>query len=207
VSFIKPETTYIELGVEIGRDSIVYPGNILIGNTFIGENCIVGPNNYIENCKIEDGVNVKGYSVLEDSIVNSDSQIGPFSHLRPLTKVGKNCKVGNFVEIKKSELASGVKASHLSYIGDAYLDEGVNVGAGTITCNYDGFNKYKTEIGKNVFIGSDTQLVAPVKIGDNSLIAAGTTVTKDVPENSLVHSRTKQVNIKNKGMKNKGKKK
>ncbi len=201
VTFIKPETTYVELYVEIERDTVVYPGNNILNGTQIGSNCIIGPSNTIENTVIKDNVNIKGYCYLNGAVIDNFSQIGPFSHLRPKSSVGKDCKVGNFVEIKKSELLNGVKASHLSYIGDAVLNEGVNVGAGTITCNYDGFKKHKTEIGKNVFIGSDTQFVAPVKIGDNALIAAGSTVTRDVPENALVHSRTKQMNIKDKGMK------
>ena len=201
VSFIKPETTYLHLDVEIGMDTIVYPDNLILEGSIIGNNCIIGSFNTIKNSKIYNNVNVKGYCFIDSAEIYSDAQVGPFSHLRPDSEIGEECRVGNFVEIKKSVLKKGVKASHLSYIGDAELDAGVNVGAGTITCNYDGFKKYKTEIGKNVFIGSDTQLVAPVKIGDYSLIAAGTTVTKDVPENSLVHSRTKQVNVKNRGMK------
>ena len=205
VTFIRPETTYIEIDVTIGKDTVIYPGNTLLKNTKIGEKCIIGPSNTLINCTVENKINIKGYCYIEESNISDGSQIGPFSHIRPGTNVGKDCRVGNFVEIKKSNLSDGVKASHLSYIGDADIHSGVNVGAGTITCNYDGFKKYRTEIGKNVFIGSDTQLVAPVKIGDYSLIAAGTTVTTDVPENSLVHSRKKQINIPNKGMKNRTK--
>ena len=201
VTFIKPETTYLHLDVEIGKDTVIYPNNIITDASVVGENCIIGAFNTIKRSKIFDNVNVKGYCYIDSAKIYSDAQVGPFSHLRPAAEIGEECRVGNFVEIKKSTLKKGVKASHLSYIGDAELDEGVNVGAGTITCNYDGFKKYKTVIGKNVFIGSDTQLVAPVKVGNDSLIAAGTTVTKDVPENSLVHSRTKQVNVKNRGMK------
>ena len=202
VTFIKPETTYVEHHVKIGGDTVIYPCNNLLNGTVIGKKCIIGTSNTIKDTVIKNNAVLKGYCYIEGAVIDELSQIGPFSHLRPGSDVGKNCKVGNFTEIKKSKLANGVKASHLSYIGDSVIGEDVNIGAGTITCNYDGFKKYKTEIGKNVFVGSDTQFVAPVKIGDNALIAAGTTVTKDVPANSLAHSRTKQVNIENKGMKN-----
>ena len=201
VTFILPETTYLEYNVKIGNDTVIYPSNNLFNGAEIGSGCIIGPSNTVKNSIIKDNVQLKGYCYLDGAIIDEFSQIGPFSHLRPGTNIGKDCKVGNFTEIKKSNLGNGVKASHLSYIGDAEIMEGVNVGAGTITCNYDGFKKHKTLIGKNVFIGSDTQFVAPVKIGDNALIAAGTTVTRDVPENALTHSRTKQVNIAGKGMK------
>jgi len=201
VTFIKPETSFIGLDVKIGKDTTVYPGNFITGDTVIGENCIIGMNNCIIDSEIESNVNIKGFCYIEKSKISSQSQIGPFSHLRPESIIGKKCKIGNFVETKKVELKDGVKASHLTYLGDTFIDEGTNVGAGTITCNYDGIKKHKTYIGKNVFIGSDTQLVAPVKIGDYALIAAGTTVTRDVGENTLVHSRIKQQEIKNKGMK------
>ncbi len=203
VTFIKPETTFISHDVVIGRDTIIYPGNFITGKTKIGENCLVGQNNFIKDTEIDDDVVIKGFCYIEKAKISSSTQIGPFSHLRPDSIIGKNCKIGNFVETKKVELRDGVKASHLTYLGDAFIDEGTNVGAGTITCNYDGVKKHKTIIGKNVFIGSDTQLVAPIKIGDYTLIAAGTTVTKDTKENSLIHSRVKQHEIKNKGMKDK----
>ncbi len=201
VTFIKPETTYLHLNIKIGRDSVIYPDNVIIDNSIIGEKCEIGPFNVIKNTFIADNVNIKAHCYLDSAKIDTGTQIGPFSHLRPGSEIGENCKVGNFVEIKKSILKKEVKASHLSYLGDANIEEGVNVGAGTITCNYDGVNKYKTFIGKHVFIGSDTQLVAPVNIGDYTLIAAGTTVTKDTPANSLVHSRVKQSNIANKGVK------
>ncbi len=203
VTFIKPDTTYIQLNVNIGKDTIIFPNNVILNGTEIGSNCTIGPFNVIKDSLIDNNVNIKSHCYIDSAKIGSQSQIGPFSHLRPDSNISENCKVGNFVEIKKSVLKNGVKASHLSYLGDAYIDEDTNIGAGTITCNYDGFKKYETFIGKNVFIGSDTQLVAPVKIGNNSLIAAGSTVTKNVPENSLVHSRVKQVNILNKGMEHK----
>ncbi len=203
VTFIQPEITFIGLDVEIGNDTIIYPGNFITGKTIIGKNCIVGQNNVIKDSIFLDNVTIKGFCYIEKAKINSFSQIGPFSHLRPDSNIGKNCRIGNFVETKKVELEDGVKASHLSYLGDAFIGKNTNVGAGTITCNYDGVSKHKTYIGKNVFIGSDTQLVAPVKVGDYTLIAAGTTITKDVGENSLVHSRVKQQEIKNRGMKDK----
>ncbi len=203
VTFIKPETTFIGYDVEIGNDTVIYPENFITGKSKIGKNCIIGKNNFIKDSNILEDVIIKGFCYIENAKIGNFSQIGPFSHLRPDSDIGNNCKIGNFVETKKVKLEDGVKASHLSYLGDAFIGEGTNVGAGTITCNYDGVNKHKTYIGKNVFIGSDTQLVAPVKVGDYTLIAAGTTVTKDVGENSLVHSRVKQHEIKNKGMKDK----
>ncbi len=206
VIFIKPETSFIGYDVKIGVDTKIYPGNFITGNTEIGKNCIIGMNNFIKDTIISDNVSVKGFSYIEKAKVSEETQIGPFAHLRPETVIGKKCKVGNFVEVKKSIFEDGVKASHLSYLGDSYIGENTNIGAGTITCNYDGVKKHKTIIGKNVFIGSDTQLVAPVKVGDYTLIAAGTTVTKDVGENYLVHSRTKQQNISEKGMKKRLKK-
>ncbi len=201
VTFIKPETTFIGLDVNIEKDCIIYPGNFITGKTIIMNNSIIGQNNFIKDSFISKNAVIKGFCYIENAKIDSNTQIGPFSHLRPNSIIGKNCKVGNFVEIKKSELKDGVKASHLSYIGDAFIDENTNIGAGTITCNYDGVKKHKTIIGKNVFIGSDTQLVAPVNVGDYTLIAAGTTLTKDVGENMLVHSRVKQQEIKGKGMK------
>ena len=201
VTFIYPETSYIGLNVKIGKDSVISQNNVITGNTEIGDRCFIGPNNVIKDTKVKNEVNIKGFCYIEKADIGKNSQIGPFSHLRPDSIIGEECKVGNFVEMKKSKLQKGVKASHLSYIGDAEVGENTNIGAGTITCNYDGINKHKTVIGKNVFIGSDTQLVAPVKIEDYVLIAAGSTITKNVTENSLVHTRVKQQEVKGKGMK------
>jgi bifunctional UDP-N-acetylglucosamine pyrophosphorylase/glucosamine-1-phosphate N-acetyltransferase len=147
----------------------------------------------IKNSKIGERCYVKAYSYIDGSSIASHGQIGPFAHLRPGSVVGSHCKVGNFVEIKKSHLQSSVKVSHLSYIGDAQIGENTNIGCGFITCNYDGSNKHKTIIGKNVFIGSDCQAVAPLTIGDDSFVAAGTTITLDVPEKAFSIARVKQV--------------
>ncbi|MGL5001285.1 MAG: bifunctional UDP-N-acetylglucosamine diphosphorylase/glucosamine-1-phosphate N-acetyltransferase GlmU [Cetobacterium sp.] len=192
VIFIDKNTTYIEESVKIGQDTIIYPGVVLEGNTSIGENCEILGNTRIIDCKIGNNVRVES-SVLEESIVEDKVTIGPFAHLRPKSHLKEEVHIGNFVEIKKSVLEKGVKAGHLTYLGDATVGEKTNIGAGTITCNYDGKNKFKTTIGKNAFIGSDTMLVAPVNIGENSLVGAGSVITKDVPENALAVSRSKQV--------------
>lgn len=192
VIILDSNNTYIEETVKIGKDTVVYPGVVLQGATEIGENCELIGNTRIINCKLEDNIKVES-SVLEDSIVESKVTIGPFAHLRPKSHLKEEVHIGNFVEIKKSTLEKGVKAGHLTYLGDATVGEHTNIGAGTITCNYDGKNKFKTEIGKNAFIGSDTMLVAPVTIGDNSLVGAGSVITKEVPENALAVSRSKQV--------------
>jgi len=192
VIFIDPKSTYIDLDVIIGSDTIIYPNVHIRKNTKIGKNCLIDTGSVIDSSVISDNVIVKPYSVLIGSIIEENCSIGPFSHLRPDNIIKKNVHIGNFVEVKKSILGENTKASHLSYIGDAIIGKNVNVGAGTITCNYDGFRKNQTIIGDNVFIGSDTQLVAPVKIGNDCLIAAGTTVTTDTPPFSLVLSRVPQ---------------
>ncbi|MGL5988568.1 bifunctional UDP-N-acetylglucosamine diphosphorylase/glucosamine-1-phosphate N-acetyltransferase GlmU [Cetobacterium sp.] len=192
VIFIDKNATYIEENVKIGQDTIIYPGVILEGNTAIGENCEILGNTRIIDCKIGNNVRIES-SVLEESVVENRVTIGPFAHLRPKSHLKEEVHIGNFVEVKKSTLEKGVKAGHLTYIGDATVGEKTNIGAGTITCNYDGKNKFKTTIGKNAFIGSDTMLVAPVSIGENALVGAGSVITKDVPENALAVSRSKQV--------------
>lgn len=192
VIIIDQNNTYIEETVTIGKDTILYPGVFLQGNTSIGENCEILGNTRIIDCKLGNNIRVES-SVLEDSILEDKVTIGPFAHLRPKSYLKEEVHIGNFVEIKKSTLEKGVKAGHLTYLGDAVVGEHTNIGAGTITCNYDGKNKFKTEIGKNSFIGSDTMLVAPVVIGDNALVGAGSVITKEVPENALAVSRSKQV--------------
>ncbi|MDU1909633.1 bifunctional UDP-N-acetylglucosamine diphosphorylase/glucosamine-1-phosphate N-acetyltransferase GlmU [Fusobacterium sp.] len=192
---IDPVAVYIEEDVEIGRDTVVYPGVILQGKTIIGENCqILGSTRIIDSILGND-IKVES-SVIEDSILENGVTMGPFAHLRPKSHLKEKVHIGNFVEVKKSILEKGVKAGHLTYLGDAQIGEDTNIGAGTITCNYDGKNKFKTVIGKNSFIGSDSMLVAPVIIGENALIGAGSVITKDVPDNSLAVSRSKQI-IKN----------
>ena len=192
VILLDSKTTYIEEEVKIGRDTIIYPGAVIQGKTEIGENCEIIGNSRIIDCQIKNDVRVES-SVLEESVIENGVTIGPFAHLRPKSHLMEQVHIGNFVEVKKSTLEKGVKAGHLSYLGDAYIGEATNIGAGTITCNYDGKNKFKTTIGKKVFIGSDSMLVAPIEIGDNSLIGAGSVITKNVPANSLAVARSKQV--------------
>ncbi|MBU2573218.1 MAG: bifunctional UDP-N-acetylglucosamine diphosphorylase/glucosamine-1-phosphate N-acetyltransferase GlmU [Elusimicrobia bacterium] len=193
VTIADPENTYIEEGVKIGRDTVVAPGMHIRGATVIGKNCKLGPYGLVEDCKIEDGVEIKFFSVLTLSRVRKGSVIGPFAHLRPASDVGPDGKVGNFSEIKKSRIGRGSKVPHLSYVGDTEMGERVNVGAGTITCNYNGSAKHKTIIGKRAFIGSNTNLVAPVKVGAGARIAAGSTITEDVPPGTLALARARQI--------------
>lgn len=193
VTIVDPARVRIDASVKIGRDAVIHPGVALEGNTEIGEDCILHPCR-IENSRLGEQVVVKDYSVIEESEIEAGASIGPFAHLRPGAIIRKSAKVGNFVEIKKSELGEGSKINHLSYLGDAVVGKKANIGAGTITCNYDGEKKYKTIIEDGVFIGSDTQLVAPVRVGAGAFIAAGSTITKDVPPEALAISRTRQEN-------------
>jgi bifunctional UDP-N-acetylglucosamine pyrophosphorylase/glucosamine-1-phosphate N-acetyltransferase len=196
VTVVDPKTTYVDRTVEVGKDSTLYPNCHLQGKTKIGERCIIEPNSKISDSLIGNDVTIRANSVITESKIEEGASIGPFAHLRPLSEVKTKAKIGNFVEVKKSVIGKGSKANHLSYIGDSLLGEDVNIGAGTITCNYDGFEKHQTIIGNRVFVGSNVELVAPVKVGNDSSIGAGTTVTKDVPEGALAISRVKQKNIK-----------
>lgn len=196
VSIIDKESIFIHPDVRIGRDTIIYPNVFIEGRSKIGKECKIYPNTRIVDSIIGDKVTIKDSTVIESSIIKNESVIGPFAHLRPGSVIGSSCKIGNFVEVKKSRIGSGTKASHLSYIGDADVGNNVNIGAGTITCNYDGKKKHKTIIDNNVFIGSDTQLIAPVRIGKGAYIGAGSTITEDVPPESLALSRVRQRNIK-----------
>ncbi len=193
VRMIDPSSTWIDASVTIGKDSVLYPNVILEGVTVIGEDCVVRSGTRITDCTIGDRVEILDHCVFRDAYIEDGATLGPFAHLRPHVIVRKGAKVGNFVEMKKTDLGEGSKANHLSYLGDAKIGKGVNIGAGTITCNYDGVRKADTVIGDEVFIGSDTQLVAPVTVGSGSVIAAGTTVTVNVPDDSLVISRVPQV--------------
>lgn len=195
VTFIDKNSVFIHPDVKIGMDTIIYPNVFIDGKSTVGSNCVIYPNTRIIDSKIADNVVIKDSTVIESSIVEEGAIIGPFAHIRPESFIGQKVKIGNFVEIKKSKIGMGTKASHLSYLGDAEIGKNVNIGAGTITCNYDGKKKNKTVIEDNVFIGSDTQLVAPVKIGKDAYIGAGSTITKDVPPESLGISRTPQKNI------------
>jgi bifunctional UDP-N-acetylglucosamine pyrophosphorylase/glucosamine-1-phosphate N-acetyltransferase len=193
VRMIDPASTWIDAGVSIGKDSVLYPNVMLEGTTVIGEDTIVRSGTRITDCTIGNRVEILDHCVCRDSRIEDDATLGPFAHLRPHVLVRKGAKIGNFVEAKKTELGEGSKANHLSYLGDARIGKGVNIGAGTITCNYDGVRKAETIVEDGVFIGSDTQLVAPVKVGVGSVIAAGTTVTQNVPPDSLVISRVMQI--------------
>lgn len=192
VILIDPENTYVEESVKIGKDTVLYPGVFLQGTTVIGENCELIGNTRIIDSTLGDNIRVES-SVIEESVLEEGVTMGPFAHLRPKSHLKEKVHIGNFVEVKKSTLEKGVKAGHLTYLGDAQVGENTNIGAGTITCNYDGVNKFKTVIGKEVFIGSDTMLVAPVNIGEKALVGAGSVITKDVPNNSLAVSRSKQI--------------
>ena len=194
VTMVDPETAYIEEGVEIGADTVIYPNVHISGETVIGSGCVIEPSVVIKGCRIGDGVTIKAGSVMTDSILHDGVNIGPMAHLRPGNELGRNVKIGNFVEAKKVQMGEGSKASHLTYLGDSTIGSHVNIGCGTITCNYDGVSKHRTIIEDDVFVGSDVQFVAPVTIGRNSLIAAGTTVTRDVPPDSLAIARSPQVN-------------
>ncbi|HKZ17910.1 MAG TPA: bifunctional UDP-N-acetylglucosamine diphosphorylase/glucosamine-1-phosphate N-acetyltransferase GlmU [Geobacteraceae bacterium] len=194
VTVVDPGNTYIDRGVKVGRDTTIFPNVHINGVTEIGENCVIEPSVIIRGCRIGDGVTIKAGSVMTDSVLHDAVSVGPMAHIRPGTELMKHAKIGNFVEIKKAVIGEDSKASHLTYLGDATIGSGVNIGCGTITCNYDGVNKHRTVIEDGVFVGSDVQLIAPVTVGRNSLVAAGTTVTKDVPPDSLAISRTPQVN-------------
>jgi bifunctional UDP-N-acetylglucosamine pyrophosphorylase/glucosamine-1-phosphate N-acetyltransferase len=196
VTVVDPKTTYVDRIVEVGKDSLLYPNCHLQGKTKIGERSIIEPNSKISDSLIGNDVIIRANSVITESKIEEGASIGPFAHLRPLSEVKTKARIGNFVEMKKSVIGKGSRANHLSYIGDSLLGEDVNIGAGTITCNYDGFEKHQTIIGNRVFVGSNVELVAPVKVGNKSSIGAGTTVTKDVPDGALAISRVKQKNIK-----------
>ncbi len=203
VTFIDTGTTIIHSTVSIGKDTIIYPNTYLEGNTSVGRNCIIYPGARICDSSLGNNVIVKDNTLIETSIVGKGASVGPFAHLRPESNIGQNVKIGNFVEIKKSSLGNGAKASHLSYLGDAQIGSDVNIGAGTITCNYDGKNKFQTKIESGAFIGSDSQLVAPVTIGKGAYVAAGATITTDIPSGALAISRTTQKNLENWASKNK----
>lgn len=193
VTIIDPSQTYISPHVEIGQDTTIYPGCRLTGTVVIGNDCVIGPNTEIIDCKIGDRTVIK-QSVVTESEIGSEVTIGPFAHIRPESILANQIKIGNFVEVKKSTLADGAKASHLTYIGDAEIGKDVNIGCGTITVNYDGENKYVTKVEDGAFIGCNTNLIAPVTVGQNAYVAAGSTITDDVPEHALSIARARQVN-------------
>jgi bifunctional UDP-N-acetylglucosamine pyrophosphorylase/glucosamine-1-phosphate N-acetyltransferase len=186
VTFIDPSHTYVSADAQVGQDTVIYPNVAIEGHSVIGEGCEIRSGSRITNSRIGDHVVIKDHSVVIDSEINSNCAIGPFAHLRMNTVLEETAVVGNFVEVKKSRIGRGTKAMHLSYLGDATIGASTNIGAGTITCNYDGKNKHPTTIGDNVKIGSDTMLVAPVTVGNGSITAAGSVVTEDVPPETLV---------------------
>ena len=194
VTMIDPASTWIDATVTIGKDTVLYPNVTLEGTTVIGEDCVLRAYTRLKDCTVGNGVEILDHCLFTGSQIEDDAHLGPFVHLRPGVIVRKRAKVGNFVEMKKTDLGEGSKANHLSYLGDATIGKGVNIGAGTITCNYDGARKFQTVIGDGVFLGSDTQLIAPVTVGAGAIIAAGTTVTEDVPADALVIGRVPQVN-------------
>jgi bifunctional UDP-N-acetylglucosamine pyrophosphorylase/glucosamine-1-phosphate N-acetyltransferase len=192
VTIFRPETCVIDAEVEVAADTVIEPFVQLLGSTRIGTDCLIRSYSVIENCTVGDNVLLRQSCILTESTVADGAKIGPFAHLRPGSEVGADAHVGNFVETKKAKLGKGAKANHLSYIGDAEVGEGTNIGAGVITCNYDGVHKHTTRIGKGVFVGSDSTLVAPVTVEDGAYIAAGSCITKNVPAGSLAVARAHQ---------------
>ena len=182
--------------LDFGNDCEIDVNVVIEGDVTIGNNTTIAPNCIIKNTKIGDNVAILSNSVIENAVIGEHANIGPFARIRPETNIGDNAKIGNFVEVKKSTIGTGSKVSHLSYVGDTMMGENVNIGAGVITCNYDGANKHQTTIGNDVFVGSDTQLIAPVSVGDGANIGAGSTIAKDAPEQQLTLSRAKQVTLK-----------
>jgi bifunctional UDP-N-acetylglucosamine pyrophosphorylase/glucosamine-1-phosphate N-acetyltransferase len=196
VTLLDPESTFIDASVRIGKDTVIYPNCYIEGQTAIGEDCILYPGTRVVSSEVGKGVILLDHCLILESKVDDGAKIGPFAHLRPQSQIGKGARVGNFVEIKKSEVGEGSKVPHLSYVGDSVLGKKVNIGAGSITCNYDGFAKHRTQIEDGVFAGSNTLFIAPVCVGEGAIIAAGSVVTEDVPPHSLAMARARQTNKK-----------
>lgn len=194
VTIVDPATAYVDVDVEVGPDTVIHPGVMLEGRTSIGARCELHAGVRIVNSVVGDDVTVKNHSVVIDAEIASTARVGPFAHIRPGSTVGEQARVGNFVEIKKAALGAGSKAGHLSYIGDAAVGAGANIGAGTITCNFDGVEKHRTTIGDEAFVGSGTQLIAPVTVESGAYVAAGSCITEDVPAGALAVARGRQVN-------------
>ncbi len=195
VSIIRPETVFISVDSEIGRDTVIYPGVFILGKSRIGKGVLIENGAIISDSEVKDFAHIRPYCHIDKAIVSNRAVIGPFARLRPNTFIDEEVHIGNFVELKNTRIGKKSKANHLTYLGDSEIGSDVNVGAGTITCNYDGTNKYKTILEDGVFVGSDTQFVAPVKVGKKAYIGAGSTITEDVPSESLSLSRTPQKNI------------
>lgn len=196
VTLIDPANTYIDTDVTIGIDSIIYPGTIISGKTVIGSDCVIGPQCDIADATIGDGVEIR-QSVLRQATVGSHSTIGPFAHLRPGANIREKVRIGNYVEIKNAEVGAESTIAHLSYVGDASVGQRVNIGCGAITVNYDGFHKHQTVIGDDAFIGSNVNLIAPLMVGKEAMIVAGSTITEDVPPNGVAIARSRQTNKPN----------
>lgn len=193
VTIFRPETCWIDTDVEVGPDTILEPFVQLLGATRIGSDCRIRSGTVVENATIADNVLIRQHCIIAESIISAGAKIGPFAHLRPGSEIGEDAHIGNFVETKKARVGKGAKANHLTYLGDAVVGAGSNIGAGVITCNYDGVNKHTTYIGEGVFVGSDSTLVAPITIGDGAYIGAGSCITKEVPADALAVGRSRQV--------------
>jgi len=194
VTLVDPATTYIDVDVQVGADTVIHPGVHLQGSTRIGTACEIHAGSRLVNADLGDRVTILDHCVITNSTVDSECSVGPFAHLRPDAVLGQGARVGNFVELKKTTLGPGAKANHLAYLGDTVVGENTNVGAGTITCNYDGAKKHPTVIGRGAFVGSNSTLVAPITIGDGAYVAAGSAVTEDVPSDALAIGRSRQEN-------------
>jgi bifunctional UDP-N-acetylglucosamine pyrophosphorylase / glucosamine-1-phosphate N-acetyltransferase len=197
VTIIDPQSTYVHPEVQVGCDTVLHPNTHVLGKTVIGEDCEIWPNTVIRDSTLEEGVIIFPSCVISESTIAAGSHVGPFAHLRPESVLGKRVRIGNFVEVKKSSIGDESKASHLSYIGDVVMGKDVNVGAGFIACNYDGETKHETIVDDGVFIGSDSQIIAPLRIGRGAYIATGTTVRKEVPPHALVYNTKDQVHREN----------
>lgn len=193
VTIYRPDTCVIDAGVEVGAGTVIEPFVQLLGNTRVGSGCQIRSFTVVENCTVGNNVLLRQSCILTDSTVEAGAKIGPFAHLRPGSEIGPDAHVGNFVETKKARLGKGAKANHLSYLGDAVVGEGSNIGAGVITCNYDGVHKHQTSIGAGAFVGSDSTLVAPITIGDGAYVGAGSCITREVPAGALAVGRSRQV--------------
>lgn len=194
VTVTDPDAVYIAPDVMVGADTVILPGSHISGGTVIGEDCVIGPNVQLTGMTVGDRVTIR-YTVGTDSSIGSDSTVGPFAYIRPNSRIGSKVKIGDFVEIKNSVIDTGTKVSHLTYVGDSDVGSNVNFGCGTVTVNYDGVHKHRTTIGDGVFIGCNTNLVAPVAVAPETFIAAGSTITEDVPEDCLAIARSRQTNI------------
>jgi bifunctional UDP-N-acetylglucosamine pyrophosphorylase/glucosamine-1-phosphate N-acetyltransferase len=195
VTILEPARTVVEPTVKVGSDTVIHPGASLLGRTTVGSGCTIHQGAWLRDTTVANGVSIEPYTLLDGAEVGDGCRVGPFARLRPASRLLEGARVGNFVEMKSSQLGPGAKANHLSYVGDAVVGEGANLGAGVVTCNYDGVRKNTTEIGRGAFIGSDTMLVAPVRVGDGATTAAGSIITKNVPDGALAVGRVRQKNL------------